>query len=144
MLLNWETHEIIATAFGKGRTHDFKLFKYSCTHVHPNIMVLADLGYRGLERLHAHSFLPAKASKHHPLSYGEKRANRTLARLRLHINALSADLKCFVSSQNATVAVVNASVSASTLWPAFITSNSLLTRGFRKRSTIFKYKGCIF
>ena len=42
VLLNWQTHEIIATAFGKGRTHDFKLFKYSSTHVHPDTVVLAD------------------------------------------------------------------------------------------------------
>lgn len=95
MLLDWETHEIIATSFGKGRTHDFKLFKQSCTHVHPQTMLLADLGYLGLERLHAHSFLPAKATKHHPLTYEEKRANLTLARLRLHIERVIGRLKVF-------------------------------------------------
>jgi hypothetical protein len=63
VLLNWQTQQIIATAFGKGRTHDFKLFKHSCTHIHPDTMVLADLGYLGLERLHAHTLLPAKATK---------------------------------------------------------------------------------
>ncbi len=93
MLLNWKTHEIIATAFGKGRTHDFKLFKHSRTHVHPQIMVLADLGYLGLERLHAHSFMPTKATKHHPLTYEEKHANRTLAHLRLHIEHVIGRLK---------------------------------------------------
>ena len=56
-------------------------------------MVLADLGYLGLEQLHAHSFLPTKASKHHPLSYEEKRTNRTLARLRLHIEHVIGRLK---------------------------------------------------
>ena len=93
MLLNWQTHEIIATAFGKGRTHDFNLFKHSCTHVHPDTVVLADLGYLGLEKLHAHSFLPTKATKHPPLTYEEKRANRTLARLRLHIERVIGRLK---------------------------------------------------
>ena len=58
-------------------------------------MVLADLGYLGLERLHPHSFLPVKASKHHPLTYGEKRANRTLARLRLHIERVIGRLEVF-------------------------------------------------
>ncbi len=95
MLLNWETHEIIATAFGKGRTHDFKLFKHSCTYVHPDTVVLADLGYLGLERLHVHSFLPTKTSKHHPLTCEEKRANRALARLRLHIERVIGRLKVF-------------------------------------------------
>ena len=93
--MNWETQQIIATAFGKGRTHDFKLFKHSCTHVHPNVMVLADLGYLGLEKLHTHSFLPIKATKHHPLSSEEKCANRTLARLRLHIERVIGRLKVF-------------------------------------------------
>ena len=95
MLLNWQTQEIVATAFGKGRTHDFRLFKQSCTHVHPNTMVLADSGYLGLERLHAHSFLPTKATKHHPLTYEEKQANRTLARLRLRIERVIGRLKVF-------------------------------------------------
>ncbi len=58
-------------------------------------MVLADLGYLGLERLHAHSFLPAKTSKYHPLTREEKRANRTLARLRLHIERVIGRLKVF-------------------------------------------------
>ncbi len=95
MLLNWETQQIIATSFGKGRTHDFKLFKHSCTHIHPDTMVLADLGYLGLERLHAHSFLPIKATKHHPLTCEEKQANRTLARLRLQIERVIGRLKVF-------------------------------------------------
>jgi len=94
-LLNWDTQQIIATAFGKGRTHDFRLFKHSCTRVHPDTMVLADLGYLGLERLHAHSFLPIKATKHHPLTYEEKQANRILARLRLHIERVIGRLKVF-------------------------------------------------
>ena len=58
-------------------------------------MVLADLGYMGLERLHAHSLLPVKATKHHPLTYEKKRANRTLARLRLHIERVIGKLKVF-------------------------------------------------
>jgi hypothetical protein len=95
VLLNWETRRIIATAFGKGRTHDFRLFKHSRTHIHPDTMVLADLGYLGLERLHAHSFLPIKATKHHPLTYEEKQANSTLARLRLHIECVIGRLKVF-------------------------------------------------
>jgi transposase len=94
-LLNWETQQIIATSFGKGRTHDFKLFKHSRTHVHPDTVVLADLGYLGLERLHAHSFVPTKATKHHPLSYEEKLSNRVLARLRLTIERVIGKLKVF-------------------------------------------------
>ena len=95
MVLNGQTHEIIATAFGKGRTHDFKLFTHSSTHIHPDTVVLAELGYLGLEKLHAYSFLPTKATKHHPLTPEEKRANRTLARLRLPIERVMGRLKVF-------------------------------------------------
>ncbi len=95
MLLNWETREVIATAFGKGRTHDFSLFKESATHVHPDTVVLADLGYLGLDKLHAQSCLPVRASKHHPLTYEEKQANRTLARLRLRVEQVIGRLKVF-------------------------------------------------
>jgi hypothetical protein len=48
-----------------------------------------------VERLHAHSFLPTKATKHHPLTYEEKQANRTLARLRLRIERVISRLKVF-------------------------------------------------
>lgn len=60
-------------------------------------MVLADLGlgYLGLERLHTYSYLPPKATQHHPLTYEEKLANRTLARLRLPIEQVIGKLKVF-------------------------------------------------
>ena len=86
---------MIATTFGKGRTHDFSLFKESVTHIHPDTIVLADLGYAGLDKLHAHTCLPTKASKHHPLTHEEKQANRTLARLRLRVEQVIGRLKVF-------------------------------------------------
>lgn len=95
MLLNWETREVIATAFGKGRTHDFSLFKASTTRIYPDTVVLADLGYLGLDKLHAQTCLPVKATKRHPLTHEDKQANRTLARLRLRIEQVIGKLKVF-------------------------------------------------
>lgn len=107
MLLNWKTREVMATAFGRGRTHDFSLFKESATCVHPDTIVLADLGYAGLDKLHAHTCLPTKASKRHPLTHEDKQANRvldkaappgpvrTLARLRLRVEQVIGRLKLF-------------------------------------------------
>ena len=94
-MLNWDTREVIAIAFGKGGTHDFRLFKESATHLHPDTIVLADLGYAGLDKLHAHTCLPTKATKHYPLTHEEKRANRTLARLRLRVEQVIGKLKVF-------------------------------------------------
>ena len=95
MLLNWKTCEVIATAFGRGRTHDFSLFKQSATHVHPDTIVLADLGYLGLDKLHAQTCLPVKATRHHPLACEDKQANRTLACLRLRVEQVIGRLKVF-------------------------------------------------
>ena len=60
-------------------------------------MVPANLGYLDLEGLHAHHFLPVKATKHHPLTVEEKRANRNLARLRLRIEQVVGKLKVSVT-----------------------------------------------
>ncbi len=95
LLMNWETREVIATAFGRGQTHDFSLFKQSATYVHPDTIVLADLGYLGSNKLHAQTCLPVKATKHHPLTHDEKQANRTLARLRLRVEQVIGKLKVF-------------------------------------------------
>ncbi len=59
LLLDGETREVIASAFGRGRTHDFGLFKESATLVHRDTVVLADLGYSGLDKLHAQTCLPS-------------------------------------------------------------------------------------
>lgn len=95
MLLNWEAREVLFTVFSKGRTHDFKLFRQSCTRIPTDTVVLADLGYLGLEKLHAHTCLPLKATKHPPLTYEQKQAIRTLARLRLCIEQVIGRLKVF-------------------------------------------------
>ncbi len=71
------------------------MFRESATHVHPDTIVLADLGYAGLDKLHAQTCLPVKASKQHPLTHEEKQANRTLARLRLRVEQVVGRLKVF-------------------------------------------------
>jgi hypothetical protein len=74
---------IIATVVGKGRTHDFKVFKYSKTRLHPDILAMTDTGFIGIAKLHANSILPLKRSKKRPLSPKDKLFNRNVARLRV-------------------------------------------------------------
>lgn len=83
VLLNRETRQVVATVFGRGRTHNFRLFKESATRLHPDTVVLADLGCVGLNELQAQTCLLVKATKHYPLTHEEKQANCTLVRLRL-------------------------------------------------------------
>ena len=49
------TKQIICTAYGKGREHDFSLFKSSCVQLQPEIMCLADKGYQGIAKIHPKS-----------------------------------------------------------------------------------------
>jgi hypothetical protein len=80
---------------GKGRNHDFRLFKKSKVRVHPGVCVQADRGYQGLKALHAHSQLPYKRSKKQPLSKEQKQHNRQLASERVEVEHAIGRLKVF-------------------------------------------------
>ena len=74
---------ILATAFGKGRMHDFALFKQSQLPLQEETECLCDSGYTGIDKQHEKARTPHKKSKHHPLTPEQKRHNRELARERL-------------------------------------------------------------
>lgn len=87
--------QIIATAFAKGSTHDFRLFKESKVIIAEQTLCLADLGYLGLMDLHPNSEIPKKKSKHHPLTSEQKKANRELAQRRIYVEHVIGKLKVF-------------------------------------------------
>jgi hypothetical protein len=62
-VVNKANRQIICVAHGKGRRHDFRLFKESKVRVHPKNMLETDTGYQGIAKLHANSVLPKKRSK---------------------------------------------------------------------------------
>lgn len=66
-------HQIICTSFAHGKKHDFRLFKESKVKIHPEISVLTDTGYQGLQKLHKNSKMPKKKSKNYPLSKEDKK-----------------------------------------------------------------------
>ena len=87
--------QIIATAFGNGSSHDFRLFKENYAGMDQNILCLADTGYLGINKLHGHSQIPAKKSKLHPLTIEQKVANRELASQRIFCEHVFGRLKVF-------------------------------------------------
>ena len=87
--------EIIATAFGNGSTHDFRLFKESNTRMAQDILCLADTGYLGINKLHANSQIPAKNSKLRRLTPEQEAANRELASQRIFCEHVIGRLKVF-------------------------------------------------
>ena len=95
MIADPHSRQILATAFGPGRQHDFALFQASRTALLPRLESWADSGYQGLRKQHAQSRTPQKRSKRHPLTRAEKAANRALARSRIVIEHILRALKVF-------------------------------------------------
>jgi transposase len=85
----------VATAFSKGHTHDFQLFKDSRCGIAQHTRALADAGYQGLVALHPNSQTPIKKTKRHPLSPAQKTSNRALSRQRILVENIIRRLKIF-------------------------------------------------
>jgi hypothetical protein len=74
-----KTKQVICTAFANGKQHDFRLFKESKTKINPDIKVITDTGYQGIQKLHSKSELPKKKTKKNPLTKDDKQKNQKLA-----------------------------------------------------------------
>jgi hypothetical protein len=90
-----QTREILCVAVGKGREHDFKLFKRSKLTIKEEIECLADRGYQGIQKLHSNSQTPKKKPPRGELNKQEKRQNRVLASRRVVGEHVLGKLKVF-------------------------------------------------
>jgi hypothetical protein len=95
VLLERGTRRILAVRVGKGRRHDFHLCKQSQVRVHPSVPIYADSGYQGLQKLHANTRKPTKATKKRPLTSEQKRVNRAINSRRVVIEHTIRRLKVF-------------------------------------------------
>jgi DDE superfamily endonuclease len=95
VVVNQETGQIICTAFGKGRVHDFRLFKLERLPMLPEQLCLADKGYQGIAKLHPSSCIPTKKPRKRKLDKLERQQNRLLARLRVVVEHVNRRLKIF-------------------------------------------------
>ena len=57
---------------GKGKTHDFKMFKDNKAHIPSDIGILGDSGYQGIKDIHANSRTPIKKPKGKKLTKRQK------------------------------------------------------------------------
>jgi IS5 family transposase len=87
--------KIYCVAIGKGRKHDFRLFKESKTRLHPEIVLKADSGYQGIKRVHEKSELPHKRSKKRPLTLEQKAYNHSVSSERVYVEHVIRKLKIF-------------------------------------------------
>jgi hypothetical protein len=94
-VVNQATREIICTAHGKGKEHDFRLFR-SKTRLRENIKLLGDKGYQGIQKLHStNSETPKNKPRGKNLSIADKKKNRELARIRVIGENINCQLKGF-------------------------------------------------
>jgi hypothetical protein len=80
---------------GKGRRHDFHLYKASKVHVLPEIEMTVDTGYLGLQKLHTKTKQPKKKSKKNPLSKQDKKDNRAISSERVLAEHVIRRIKVF-------------------------------------------------
>jgi hypothetical protein len=95
VVVNQADGQIICTAFGKGRVHDFRLFKLHRLPMLPEQLCLADKAYQGIATLHPCSCNPSKKPRQGKLSQAERQHNRNLARLRVVAEHVNRKLKIF-------------------------------------------------
>lgn len=79
IVVDKKTKQVICTAFTNGKRHDFRLFKKSKTKINPDIKVVTDTGYQGIQKLHSKSELPKKKTKKNSLTKEDKKKNQELA-----------------------------------------------------------------
>lgn len=95
LLIEFETGQIICTAIGMGKMHDFKLFKRSRIPFVSSQLCLADRGYQGFSRQHPGACTPTKKPRKQALPKEEKQHNRALATLRVRVEHVIRRFKIF-------------------------------------------------
>ncbi|ACK72316.1 transposase, IS4 family protein [Gloeothece citriformis PCC 7424] len=76
LVIQQKTGLIVCLVNGKGKTHDFKLFKNSGVKFGTLMQVIADKGYQGIAKIHQLSETPIKKKKGKKLTQEEKIYNR--------------------------------------------------------------------
>jgi len=78
----------------KGKTHDFKIHKES-DPIPMGSRVYADSGYQGINKRSKNARIPIKKSKKKPLSYWQKLYNKMVAKRRIKVENVIAEVKNF-------------------------------------------------
>ena len=95
LVIDEQTGKIICITVGKGRRHDFHLFKNSKVCVKETVKILADSGYQGIKKLHGQSDLPKKNTKKNPLSIEDKKQNHQISSKRVLVENVIRKVKIF-------------------------------------------------
>lgn len=95
VVIHQKSTAIICLGHGKGRIHDFKLFKNSGIKFGELLKVIADKGYQGINKIHQLSQTPIKKPRGGRLTKEQKKSNRELNRLWITVEHVNHRLKIF-------------------------------------------------
>ena len=98
-MIDRKTESIICTELFNGKAHDGTIFKKT-TPVNPNILVLGDSGYRGIQKVHANTQLPIRhkediAKLNEEQNDVRKAANKAISSKRMKIEHIIGRIKRF-------------------------------------------------
>jgi hypothetical protein len=104
ILINQKDKSVVCTGFGKGRQHDFKIYKNSKIEVIAQVQLLTDKGYQGIYRYHSNCCIPHKKPRHGqlPPHKGDKTKNKFVCECGLK---MSFALSRFSASYPAAIAI---------------------------------------
>ena len=77
VIVDQKTLRIICLAHGKGKIHDFRLFKSSGVKFNGILKIMADKGYQGIAKIHELSETPIKKKKGKKLTFIRKTIQST-------------------------------------------------------------------
>jgi hypothetical protein len=95
VVVDKQSKRVISKFTGKGREHDFKLFKRSDMCIHQALKLKADKGYQGIKHLHTNGQTPHRKPPKKELSKDQKAFNYKLASERMTIEHVIGKLKVF-------------------------------------------------
>ena len=95
MVIHQKSSQIICLGHGKGRIHDFRLFKSSGVKFGELLKVIADKGYQGITKFHQLSETLIKKPKGKKLTKKQKKYNRELNQLKITVEHVNRRLKIF-------------------------------------------------
>ena len=89
--MNEKDLKILNVSFSYGSVHDFKLLCESNLHFLKDVLLIADKGYLGINKIHSNSLIPKKSTKKHKLTKEET----IISKRRIYIEHVNRCIKKF-------------------------------------------------
>ena len=86
---------ILSVSFSHGSVHDFRLFCRNRVHFSKDVLLIADKGYIGMDKIHGNSLVPRKSTKRHKLTKEDKKYNSIISKRRIYIEHVNRCIKKF-------------------------------------------------